>query len=221
MMVDIKKFLDNSKAVIAGVVGLLIVIPSVINSIGDIITSLRNLPIGEKEKIHVQLLNEHWRENPVHTKRLQIDGKDGKLIITLDIYRNGDIRVDYGEYAQWFPYKKVENSEKELSLSFFTNLYADEVEVYKERTITTEVENFKSKKNIIRIRKFSDGSIQKMTLEKNTGKILKIDINESNVTDTIGDTTMEIIELFEEESKTPPIQSKGMMIEVIKLPSYE
>ena len=210
-MTNVKNILDNSKAVIAGVVGLLIIIPSVINSLGDIITSLRNLPIGEKEKIHVQLMKDHWGEDPMYTKQMKIDGEEDNLIITVDIYDNGDIRVDYGEYAQWFPYKKVKNSD-ELALSFFTNLYANDIELYKTRSITTEVENIEAKNNIIRIRKFSDGSIQKMVLEKNTGKILKIDMNESNNSFIDINSSIETIELSNH------VQSSKNMMEVIKLP---
>ncbi|SFV65430.1 hypothetical protein MNB_SV-12-1218 [hydrothermal vent metagenome] len=218
-MTEVKSLLDNSKTIMAGVVGFLIVIPSVINSIGDIITSFRNLPIGEKEKIHVQLLEEHWKENPVYTKQMQIDGKEGNLIMTLDIYGNGDIRVDYGEYAQWFPYKKVKNNDKKLTQSFFTNLYADsDIEVFKVKEITTEVENIETQQNIIRIRKFSDGSTQKITLEKNTGKILRVDINESNNSSIDDNATIETIRLPKEDSPKAIHQSKDS-IEVIKLPN--
>ena len=42
------------------------------------------------------MFKKHFKDNPVHTKQLVVNAEQGQLIMTLEIYQNGDIFVDYG-----------------------------------------------------------------------------------------------------------------------------
>ena len=67
----------------------------------------KGLPIGENQKINSELFAIHWKEDPIHTKQIIVEGVNGKVPITVDVYKNGDIFVDYVRLTQWFPYSNL------------------------------------------------------------------------------------------------------------------
>lgn len=203
-MPKIKELLDNWKSTVAALVALLILVPSVINGINDIWVAWRNLPIGDKEKINSQLFKKHWKESPIHTKQIIIEGKNGKEPITVDVYENGDILVDYGRLTQWFPYSSLVAKE---DFHLVNKAYAG---FFNKITRSIKSPIAKSIKNVIntdktveRTRSFEDGSKEVQIININTGEIISSkNIEPDNSSNKV----------------TPSISDSNSKIEVIKLP---
>ncbi len=173
-MPGIRDLFDNWRNTIAALAALLVVIPSVINGISDIWVAVKGLPIGDKEKINNQLFIAHWKENPIHTKQIIIEGETGKIPITVDVYKNGDIFVDYVRLSQWFPYSElvVKND-----CGFPGSAYAGFFDKTKNfiKTPTQKISNVKKTANTVeRTRSFEDGSKEIQTIDINTGKIISV-----------------------------------------------
>ncbi len=87
---------------IAGVTGILIVVPALINAGADIIAEIRKLPKSEAEKINVVLFEKHFGKNPLHRGEIPIKTKLGTVNMELEVHNGGDIFVRYGDSSQWF-----------------------------------------------------------------------------------------------------------------------
>ena len=203
-MPDTKKVLDNWKGILVSLAAVIIVVPSVINGIGDVLVALRGLPVGTKEKINKQLFETHWKENPVHTKQIVIEGGNGKIPITVDIYKNGDIFVDYGRLTQWFPYSY---EIAQTDFSFVTSAYAGFFDKITRSIKSLQKESItnvkKSSKTVERTRTYEDGSKEVQVIDINTGEIKSVKQIGPNV---------------ESRPKPPSLNDTDLKIEVIKLP---
>ena len=195
-------FLAEKKPKLTSFFAILIIVPSLLNAFSDIWVAWNDLPIGEKEKINNKLFKSHWRESPVHSKKIIVEVQKIAVPITVDIYRNGDIFIDYGQSTQWFPFKQMNIPLAKFSL--INSAMADEVET-KEKvestpTIPINVVNEKIEdNNVIRLKTFGDGSIEKQVIHMNTGKITSY-------------------EALPAKSKEPEIENKNESIEVVKIP---
>jgi hypothetical protein len=164
---------------LTGLVGLLIGVPALINSVGDVWVSWNDLPIGDKEKTNSILFKRHWKESPIHTKQIIIEAQGKQIPITLDVYRNGNIFLDYGGTGQWFAHKKLDLSENQFSL--ISSAHAEEATIkIKLRGIEPSpviiVNEEDDNKNIVRSKVLDDGSIEKTTLDPNTAKTLSFEV---------------------------------------------
>ena len=202
-MPPIKDLLDNWKSTVVALAALLVVIPSVINGINDIWVAWNGLPIGDKEKINNQLFIKHWKENPIHTKQIIIEGKSGKIPITVDVYENGDIFVDYVRLTQWFPYSDlVVKSDFHFSNTAYAGFF-DKITKSIKGT-TREISNVrKTAKTVERTRLLEDGSKEVQTIDINTGAIKSV----------------KRIETDNSSNNDKPLNNKSnSTIEVIQLP---
>ncbi len=159
-------------------VALLVVIPSIINAFGDILASFENLPNGEKEKINAELFKEHFQEDPQTSKQIEIKSEQATLAMSVDIYKNGDIFVDYGQYTQWLPFEYVETAKVSFNLINSAHAWSIKRRTYnsqqKVKADTKSVKNRKiSNREIERVRTLSDGSVEKQIININTGKVVR------------------------------------------------
>jgi hypothetical protein len=162
---------------LTGFVSMLVVIPSVFNAGSDIWVSWNDLPIGDKEKTNSILFKYHWKESPIHTKQIIIEAQGRKIPITLDVYRNGNILVDYNGAGQWFAYKELDLSDNQFSL--VSSAYADEVPIETKEIAPAPVIIINEKdddNNIVRSKVLDDGSIEKTTLNPNTAKTISFEV---------------------------------------------
>jgi hypothetical protein len=162
---------------LTGFVSMLVVIPSVFNAGSDIWVSWNDLPIGDKEKTNTILFKDHWKESPVHTKQIIVEAQKRKIPITVDIYRNGDIFIDYGRSAQWFSYVELNLSQTKFSL--ISSAHADELPTEVKEIAPAPVIIINEKdddNNIVRSKILDDGSIEKTTLDPNTAKTLSFEV---------------------------------------------
>ena len=222
-MLKLEELLNHWKTILTALLALLVVIPSVINSVNDIWIAWNGLPIGEKEKINSKLFTDHWKEDPIHTKQLIIEGAKGKVPVTIDIYKNGDIFVDYGRFTQWFPYKDLNTSIATTTFSILPEANAgffDKISknVKSVGSKPVKVVNKEEKQAVVREKTFSDGSIERQVINKNTGKVESAETIEpkpnssSNVVVDTGETVTEPIEVI----KLPTKENSSVEVYSIK-----
>ncbi len=181
------KTFHNWRGKAAGAVGVLVVLPSLINAVSDIWTAWQGLPIGEKEKANSTLFKAHFKESPLITKQIIIDGSVGRVPLTFDVYTNGDIFVDYGRFVQWFPYVAPNAYALRADWSFISPAYSESVVEPKMGTETvdvgtvesTEVSSIEANKGeVIQVREFTDGSQEIKLIEVNTGMVKQVEVVE-------------------------------------------
>lgn len=102
----VKNWLQSTQGIIASIIAVLVILPSLINATMDIYISLFNIPRTISEQYNQELFKKHFSALPIHTGASVIKTKEGaELAIKLSVYENGDIYVEYGNYSQWFPFK--------------------------------------------------------------------------------------------------------------------
>jgi len=193
------------KTKLTSLLASLVIVPSIINSIGDIWVSMNDLPIGEREVINSTLFRLHWRENPVHSKQIIVDVKNVSVPITIDVYRNGDIFLDYGNTTQWFPFDDKSLVFADINFNVISSAYAVNIKNIMKKIVTqpsAPVEIINEKVNnseIKRSKVHQDGTIENQVIDINTGQT----------------KSYEVIEL--ELPKDDP-NEKPKIIEIIKIP---
>ncbi len=104
-------WLKSTQGIFAGILAILVVLPSIINAGLDIYVTLFNIPRTIAEQYNQELFQEHFQKQPIHTGSTVIKTAEGaELTIKLSVYDDGDIYVEYGNYSQWFPFKSSDNS---------------------------------------------------------------------------------------------------------------
>ena len=202
-MAKFETLLNNWKTILTSLVALLVIVPSVLNAVNDIWVAWQHLPIGEKEKINNTLFKKHWKENPLLSKQLIIEGKKGRIPVTIEIYTDGDIFVDYGLFTQWFPYAiaKMASHKFEIITSAYAGFFSKvDQNIKAVNAKPTQINNSREKNNVIREKVLSDGSIERQTININTGEVIKAERIPPQVTPptamTPGDIRMETIEVI-------------------------
>jgi len=159
-------------------VALLVVIPSIINAIGDIWASFENLPNGVKETINAELFKKHFQEDPESSKQIEIKSEIATLAMSVDIYKNGDIFVDYGQYTQWLPFEYQQTANFSFDLIKSANAWSIKHKTYNiQQQVEAETQSVRHKPisngEVERIRTLSDGSVEKQIININTGKVVR------------------------------------------------
>ncbi|VVS94284.1 hypothetical protein [Desulfoluna spongiiphila] len=151
---------------IIGLTAVLLVIPSMVNAGLDIYKSLINFPKTRSEQINSRLFSENFNKAPIVTIPVPIKTRHKTVNMKLSIYEGGDIFAEYGDYSQWFPFPTEQTS----ALSLIPSAHAEPpVPVDKPREYT-QVDTLKGK-IIERERVYSDGTTERYTINRNTGKI--------------------------------------------------
>lgn len=177
-MKKILTWFNHWTKIVTALLGFLVVIPSVINSFTDIYVAWQGLPIGEKEKINSRLFQSHFQENPQHSHQLMIDGSSGQWPMTVDVFNNGDVFINYGQNVQWFPYKQLKISDAGFSFikSAHASWYVEPQNANPAEKVdadSVKIESrYISKTEIERIRYLSDGSSIKQVININTGRVI-------------------------------------------------
>ncbi len=177
-MPKILETLDSWQKMLGAIVAFLVLVAATVNSINDILVAVYDLPIGEKEKINNTLFKYHWKENPVHSKQLIVESNKGKMPITIDIYNNGDIFIDYGQFTQWFPYNdtKITSDNYHFISSANAGGFFSGITYSFRASLPVEIRNtWNSDNEVVRSKVLSDGSIENKTININTGRIVNAD----------------------------------------------
>lgn len=89
------------KGWLVGAIGVLVLVPSLINAGSDVWRSLMNSPIGTIEKQNVELMKAHWDEPAVFSQDVEIKNDAVTRVLRFKIYQNADIWVRYGKEERW------------------------------------------------------------------------------------------------------------------------
>lgn len=183
-------WLTSTHGIITSLMAILVVVPSLINAVMDVYTAAFNIPKTISEINNVQLFKQHFQQQPVHTAQSIISPTPGEqLPIKLDVYENGDIYIEYGEFSQWFPFKPSKNT---ASSWLIRSAYAQDTttQAVSPCTVAEKESTEPAQPNalaapyyrymqtdklegstILRDRVYEDGCKETVTIEMNTGVI--------------------------------------------------
>ncbi|MDD2814174.1 MAG: hypothetical protein PHP00_00315 [Thiotrichaceae bacterium] len=184
----IAEWIKTTQGIITGVLALLVILPSVFNAVIDVYISFFNIPKSINEHNNQQLFQSHFQEKPIHSGVNVIKTDTGNLSMKINIYRNGDIFVEYGDYSQWFPYNPPKDVKKAANGAWFiseayaadetpTGLSPCELAKKGEQTNTDVATSYLLKDtrqgdNLLRERIYMDGCRETLTINVNTGQII-------------------------------------------------
>ena len=118
-------YLASLKLWLTGLVGVLVVLPSLVNAGLDVYSSLLKLPKTEAERINERLFRDNFGKQPVATIPVPIKQNNGLVEVRFQIYDKGDVFVQFGNFSQWFPFPSPESeAKKPLGFSLMSNAYA-------------------------------------------------------------------------------------------------
>ena len=100
--------ISSFKGIILSLTALFVVIPAMINSGIDVYKSIAKIPDSIQEKTNDELFKRHFRESPVFSQPIEVKTGSATLEMMLDVYENGDILIQYGDFKQWFPFKGIQ-----------------------------------------------------------------------------------------------------------------
>lgn len=114
------------KVWITGLIGVLVVLPSLINAGLDVYSSLLKLPKTEAERINEKLFREYFGKQPVATVPVPIKQNNGMVEVRFAIYDKGDVFVEFGNFSQWFPFPNPDDSTKKpVGFSLMSSAFAE------------------------------------------------------------------------------------------------
>lgn len=182
-------WIKTTQGIITGIIAVLVVLPSLFNALIDVYISFFNIPKSINEHNNQQLFQSHFQEKPIHSGMNVIKTETGNLSMKVNIYRNGDIFVEYGDYSQWFPYRPPKEAKKTTSnLSWLiSDAYAEDYssglspcELAKQGEHgNTNVATFYLLKDVrqgeylLRERIYADGCRESLSINVNTGQIIQ------------------------------------------------
>lgn len=118
-------YLTHLKLWLTGLVGVLVVLPSLVNAGLDVYSSLLKLPKTEAQRINEKLFREYFGKQPVATVPVPIKQNNGIVEVRFQIYDKGDVFVEFGSFSQWFPFPLPEGEvEKTTGFSLMSSAFA-------------------------------------------------------------------------------------------------
>lgn len=118
-------YFAHLKLWVTGLLGVLVVLPSLINAGLDVYSSLLKLPKTEAERINEKLFREYFGKQPVATVPVPIKQNNGIVEVRFTIYDKGDVFVEFGSFSQWFPFPASQGEvKKPVSFSLMSSAYA-------------------------------------------------------------------------------------------------
>ncbi len=97
-------WLKTTEGLITSIIAILVIIPSMINALVDVYTTILDIPSSLPERNNQRLFKAHFEESPAHTGVGTIRTERGDLNVKLNVYESGDIYIEYGKFSQWFPF---------------------------------------------------------------------------------------------------------------------
>jgi hypothetical protein len=163
---------NRVKRWLAGLTGVLLVVPSLINAGIDVYKAALNVPRTESESVNSELFQKYFNKSPVVTIPIPVKQSTATIDVKLSVYEGGDIYVEYGHYTHWFPFPKSQFSLTPASVQFFPNAIA-QVPSTAPRGEGRYVQEEKFDDNhIVRKRAYANGVLEISTIDKNTGRIV-------------------------------------------------
>ncbi len=184
---QIMEWIKTTQGIITGIIAVLVILPSLFNALIDVYISFFNIPKSINEHNNQQLFQSHFQEKPIHSGMNVIKTETGNLSMKVNIYRNGDIFVEYGDYSQWFPYHPPKETKKASVSWLISEAYAENYptglspcELAKQgeqgnTNVATAylLKDVRQGENLLRERIYADGCRETLSINVNTGQIIQ------------------------------------------------
>lgn len=95
------------KSAIVKVTGVLVVIPALLNGVVDIYSVIAKLPKTDSEKLNLELFKKYFNKQPVAAFPIPIKQNNGTVEVRFQVFDEGDVFIEFGNYTQWFPFPKT------------------------------------------------------------------------------------------------------------------
>lgn len=119
-------YFAHVKLWLTGLVGVLVVLPSLVNAGLDVYSSLLKLPKTEAERLNERLFRDNFGKQPVATIPVPIKQNNGLVEVRFQIYYKGDVFVQFGNFSQWFPFPSTEDgAKKSAGFSLLSSAFAE------------------------------------------------------------------------------------------------
>ncbi|HSV54548.1 MAG TPA: hypothetical protein VLJ57_20670 [Burkholderiaceae bacterium] len=156
-----------------GLTGVLVVLPALINGGIDIYSSVQKLPRTEAERINEKLFREYFGKTPLVTVPVPIRQNNGTVEVRFDVYEKGDIFVQFGSFAQWFPFPAQANAPpvKTSGFSLLSSAIAQEQVPAKGMGRYEQVDQMQ-RHAVVRERVYENGVVERQVIDLRSGDIL-------------------------------------------------
>lgn len=154
--------------------GVLVVLPALVNGAHDVWVAVADLPKTEAQRQNERLYRDYFGQQPVQAIPVSVKAGAGTTIeARVSIWERGDVLVEYGGFTQWFPFPGPPSAPprtKVGSFSLLPSAHAQAVPL-KGRGAYTQSDSLEQGA-IVRERAFSNGVVERSTLDPKTGEIL-------------------------------------------------
>jgi hypothetical protein len=162
---------DGVKGWLIGLTGVLVVVPSLLNAAKDIYTVAAKLPVTDAERMNERLNGMYFGKPPVLTMPVPIKDGDVTMDVRFEIYERGDVRVEFGNRSQWFPFPARHAASPSYSgFSPFSNAFAQSGASPKGSGSFRQVEQIQND-SIVRERTYENGVVEKSMIDPRSGEI--------------------------------------------------
>lgn len=165
-------YFAHVKLWLTGLVGVLVVLPSLVNAGLDVYSSLLKLPKTEAERINERLFRDNFGKQPVATIPVPIKQNNGLVEVRFQIYDKGDVFVQFGNFSQWFPFPATESDiQKPQGFSLMSSAYAalpDQPQGVGQYQQTDKMQDGA----ILRETTYENGVVERQVIDTRSGDIL-------------------------------------------------
>jgi hypothetical protein len=161
---------EGIKGWVLGLTSVLVVLPALINAAGDIYSAVAKLPRTEAERINEKLNGIYFGKDPVLRMPVPIKDGDATVDVRFEIYDKGDIRVEFGNRSQWFPFPARQSSSRVASSFSLISSAIAQTPVPKGMGSFRQVEQVQSDM-VVRERTYENGVVEKVSIDPRSGEI--------------------------------------------------
>ena len=166
-----RSLLDKAKMGVAGLTGLLLVVPALVNSGYDVYAALAKVPKTESQKINDELFKKYFNKQPVTRFPIPVKRDAGTVDVSFSVFDGGDIYIEFGKRSQWFPFPVLEKASLANPMSLIGSAHAATPELMGSGTFQ-QSDRFEGSK-LIRERKWENGVLETLVIDPRSGTILE------------------------------------------------
>lgn len=161
---------------LAGLTGVLVVIPALINAGLDIYGAWKKIPRTETERINVELFQKYFGKQPKQSFPLQIKRGGGFYEVKFSVFEEGDIFIEYGALTQWFPFPHPPTQANTTLSPIYDAVAQDVRESFGRYEQSEELDGHR----LLRERLYDNGDVERQSIDIRTGQIIEREVTRSN-----------------------------------------
>ena len=165
--------------VLAGLAGVLVLVPPLIKGVGDIYKEFNNLPRNEVEALNAEMFRKHFGQPPVYEADVPVSAPLGQVSVPrISVYDSGDIWVKYGEVSQWFRFPRhgaPRPAEPRVGWSMWPSAHAQALPPAPRKAPGVQQrDEWVADGVILRQVRRPDGSTDSWRINTNTGRVVRV-----------------------------------------------